>query len=239
MVIPVEYPFNLKWKHARLYMGTEQRRMVQLASGKEQKTISYARYLMSVKLGRELRPDETVDHIDNNKLNDDINNLQILTWKENIDKYQATLPHNIHGTSSMYHKGCRCDACVKYKKDYVAKYNAEHPEKRKEYLEHRKENAIEKICEHCGKTFYIDICHKEVRFCSRSCATKHRNIDGPNRVDNRAVEAFGKPVIDLDTNEVFRCATDYARYHGLDASAVAKVCRGERKNVKGHRVTYL
>ena len=46
-------------------------------------TVSYARYLMSVKLGRFLSKDEEVDHIDNNKTNDVIDNLQILSSKEN------------------------------------------------------------------------------------------------------------------------------------------------------------
>ena len=38
---------------------------------------------MSVKEHRILKSNEHVDHIDNNKLNDDISNLQILTLKEN------------------------------------------------------------------------------------------------------------------------------------------------------------
>lgn len=52
-------------------------------SGLKRKTISYARYLMSVNEKRILNKDEHVDHIDNIKINDDINNLQILTLKEN------------------------------------------------------------------------------------------------------------------------------------------------------------
>lgn len=51
-------------------------------------TVSYARYLMSVKLGY-LVPDHLqVDHIDNNKENDDINNLQLLTPEQNKLKEQ-------------------------------------------------------------------------------------------------------------------------------------------------------
>lgn len=49
-------------------------------------TISYARYLMTMHLGRLLTDDEQVDHIDDNKLNDDFSNLQILTRKENAAK---------------------------------------------------------------------------------------------------------------------------------------------------------
>lgn len=108
MVIPVEFPFNQRWKKAYLIMGSEHRQMVCLFnSPTDRTTIAYARYLMSVKLGRILNDDETVDHIDNNKLNDDINNLQILSREDNIAKYHSTQPHDIHGTSSMYHKVCR------------------------------------------------------------------------------------------------------------------------------------
>lgn len=55
-------------------------------SKNRRKTISYARYLMSVKEQRILNRDEQVDHIDNNKQNDRIENLQILTVKENNQK---------------------------------------------------------------------------------------------------------------------------------------------------------
>lgn len=50
------------------------------------KTTTYARYLIEHALGRELLPSETVDHIDNNKLNDNINNLQLLSRADNIIK---------------------------------------------------------------------------------------------------------------------------------------------------------
>lgn len=49
----------------------------------KRKTISLARYKMSVFLGRKLLPTEHVDHIDGNKTNDKLNNLQILTQKQN------------------------------------------------------------------------------------------------------------------------------------------------------------
>lgn len=46
---------------------------------------------MCVKLGRMLRSNEHVDHIDNDKTNDSIDNLQILSRKENLRKYADTL----------------------------------------------------------------------------------------------------------------------------------------------------
>jgi hypothetical protein len=49
---------------------------------------SLSRVLMEDKLNRVLEPDEEVDHEDNDKTNDDINNLQILTSEENKLKHE-------------------------------------------------------------------------------------------------------------------------------------------------------
>lgn len=80
----------------RLYGPTlhkeEGRRYVFLVDpqSKARTTLSYARYLLSVHLGRTLGANEHVDHIDNNPLNDVIHNLQILTPEENLKKQAAT-----------------------------------------------------------------------------------------------------------------------------------------------------
>lgn len=49
-------------------------------------TKSYPRYLMEKHIGRELLESETIDHIDDDFTNDDIDNLQILTLVENVKK---------------------------------------------------------------------------------------------------------------------------------------------------------
>lgn len=56
------------------------------ASGLKPTTMAYARYLMSVHLGRRLRSDEQVDHIDGDKTNDVIENLQVLSSEQNLRK---------------------------------------------------------------------------------------------------------------------------------------------------------
>lgn len=61
----------------------------------DRKTILYSKFLMSVHLGRILSENEETDHIDGNKQNDSISNLQILTRKENIDKHSKTLHRTI------------------------------------------------------------------------------------------------------------------------------------------------
>ena len=47
----------------------------------------YARYLLAVKLGRRLVDDETVDHLDGNKVNDYPDNLDIASLAENYRRY--------------------------------------------------------------------------------------------------------------------------------------------------------
>ena len=60
-------------------------------SGKRQ-TQSYPRFLMEVHLKRKLLLTEHIDHKDDNYTNNNINNLQILTQKQNNIK-ERTRPH--------------------------------------------------------------------------------------------------------------------------------------------------
>lgn len=88
--VVAEYPYNDYYLYVT-YHKKEGRRyavLVPIDKSKNIKrtTISYARYLMSVKEKRFLNKDEDVDHIDEDKTNDDINNLQILPKKDNIIK---------------------------------------------------------------------------------------------------------------------------------------------------------
>ena len=53
-------------------------------------SISYAKYLLEIKIGRLLEPHETADHIDEDKTNDDPANLQILSLVENVRKHAAS-----------------------------------------------------------------------------------------------------------------------------------------------------
>lgn len=80
------YPFNEKWLCGYIVTNPERRRNVCLVGGAPRTTISYARYLMSVKLGRFLKDDEHVDHIDHDKTNDTLRNLQLINRAENIGK---------------------------------------------------------------------------------------------------------------------------------------------------------
>jgi hypothetical protein len=66
--------------------GMQRRVVILIYDNGVRETKSYARYLMEQHLGRKLEDWEEVDHIDDDKLNDDISNFQILTKVENIRK---------------------------------------------------------------------------------------------------------------------------------------------------------
>ena len=87
MQITLKPPYSKKWKKGYLVTNDKKRQFVILYnSATDRKTISYPRYLMAVKLGRELKPGEHVDHKDNDVTNNKLSNLQIMTQTENNQK---------------------------------------------------------------------------------------------------------------------------------------------------------
>ena len=50
----------------------------------------YSRYLLEVSLGRRLIEDETVDHINGNRLDDSVANLRVLLRKDNVKRYRES-----------------------------------------------------------------------------------------------------------------------------------------------------
>lgn len=87
MLIELEAPFKERWNKGYLQLHPNGRRYVCLYNNqKDRSIISYARYLMSVSLGRFLKAEEHVDHKDDDYSNDSIDNLQILTQAENNAK---------------------------------------------------------------------------------------------------------------------------------------------------------
>lgn len=87
MKIKLEYPFTLIYKSWYILTNKEDREIVVLYKNKYiRTTIQYAKYLMSINAWRILWKNEQVDHIDWNKKNNSINNLQILSEKEHIKK---------------------------------------------------------------------------------------------------------------------------------------------------------
>lgn len=83
----LEYPYNQDWKNSYIVTNGENRKNVILYnSHTDRSTTSYARYLYAINIGRYLLSTEHVDHIDDDKTNDVISNLQLLTLKQNSKK---------------------------------------------------------------------------------------------------------------------------------------------------------
>lgn len=79
--------YGEEWNAYGPYISNQDgRARIVLYDGKKRKTRQYAKILIEIKLGRLLNDTETVDHIDEDKTNDDVDNLQILTKEENSFK---------------------------------------------------------------------------------------------------------------------------------------------------------
>lgn len=104
---------------------TENRRIAVLYTPEHRTTMSWARYLMCKKENRFLTSEEEVDHINDDKLDDRIENLQILPSKENKKKTPRPITAK-HGTLSML-RHCKpaCSDCRAFKKQYNNEYYAE------------------------------------------------------------------------------------------------------------------
>ena len=71
------------------------------------KYVAEHRHLMEVKLGRKLDKKEAVHHIDGNGLNNELDNLEILSWGEHKRK---------HSGSYLYGKNFKCSVCCEEKR---------------------------------------------------------------------------------------------------------------------------
>ena len=98
--VSAEFPYDAYWLYI-VYHSGENRRMANLILQSDitkRKTISYARYLMSIHLKRFLTAEEEVDHIDNDKMHDHIANLQILSKEQNREKAMKLLKESLPPT---------------------------------------------------------------------------------------------------------------------------------------------
>lgn len=87
MKINLEYPYNEIWDKGYIVTNPENRKTLILYNSKnDRSSTQYARYLLAVKLGRFLKEDETVDHLDGDKTNNSIDNLQVLSLADNNRK---------------------------------------------------------------------------------------------------------------------------------------------------------
>lgn len=108
MKIELEEPYKSVYKAGYLSIGSDGRKRVQFTDekGTTVSSTSYARYLMSVKLGYFVPDGFEVDHRDNDFTNDDVANLQLLTNEANRLKQQL---HYVENIQNCY--GFECADC--------------------------------------------------------------------------------------------------------------------------------
>lgn len=83
-----ENPYQDYYVYGPTYNSSIDRYMIFLVKKdrSSRTSMTYARYLMSIHLGRVLGPEEQIDHINNDHKDDRIENLQILSISENNKK---------------------------------------------------------------------------------------------------------------------------------------------------------
>jgi hypothetical protein len=96
MLIELEEPFKSLWVKGYLNTDSDNRRRIVFYNNPNDRSgMTYARYLMCVKLGYILPTELEVDHKDNDKTNDDVSNLQVLTKLENVLKQQQLITDSL------------------------------------------------------------------------------------------------------------------------------------------------
>ena len=90
--------------------GGDGRMRLHLLGGTGNRSMSYARYLFSVVTGQEPTEGYDVDHVDGNRCNDAVGNLQAITRHENIVKYAGSEPRSLARRTLLK---LECPACHK------------------------------------------------------------------------------------------------------------------------------
>jgi hypothetical protein len=89
----------------KIYTGKDKRTRVTCKDNEGNlHVISYPRLIMEQHLGRKLKPNEDVHHIDGDVTNNDISNLQVLDHVEH---------EKLHNPAKYYDKEVICDVCGK------------------------------------------------------------------------------------------------------------------------------
>jgi len=175
------------------------RKSIQVFWDKETRTrMSLARFKMQQSLKRKLLKSEQVDHVNEDKTNDDISNLQILSPKKNVEKNHL---HRGNLTGDNKYGDFMCALCQKGIRRLIrrtkgqenvfctdtcaAKFNNK---KRFEHLE----KIVKLICSCCDKEFEKDAVQyrtlinqgQKLFFCTRKCADDSLDLTWTDRSRN-------------------------------------------------------
>lgn len=102
MPIDAPFPFDgYRMYGPRIHQGRRIVHLVRIGNSNDRTTLAYAKYLMSIHLKRWLDSHEQVDHINYDKLDDRIENFQILT----------SGPHSTKHSRGSKQKEWICEFC--------------------------------------------------------------------------------------------------------------------------------
>lgn len=104
------YPYE-KYHSAGPFKNKEDRLCLNILRNKKHKQILYARYLLEISLKRKLKDGYGVDHIDGDKTNDIIDNLQELSSKGN--RIKGTSKKILHNIKNKRRLVLWCSVCGK------------------------------------------------------------------------------------------------------------------------------
>ena len=116
-----------------------------------------------------------IHHIDKNKDNNSIENLQMLTAKEHRELHKEKTEEEKQRYRDNLNLKARPKAIEWHKSEKGSEWHKEHYEKTKDKL-HKK---TLKKCENCGKEFE-NIAHS--KFCCAACKAKYRRDSGKDKI---------------------------------------------------------
>jgi len=103
MPIDAPYPFDgYRMYGPRIHQGRRIVYLVRKGDSSDRTTLAYAKYLMSIHLGRWLDSYEHVDHVNDNSLDDRLENYQVLTYGPHSTK---------HSKGGLKRKRYECEYC--------------------------------------------------------------------------------------------------------------------------------
>lgn len=184
MKIEVSDYYREKYKQAYLLTNNEPRRVVCLVEHNGNKTsMSYAKYLFTSYYKCDIPEGYDIDHINNDKLDDRIENFQILSKKDNILK-SHTIKEFVIRECPICHKNFIYEKCNL----------STHPNPccsrrcggKQSHLT-AKENGIIKpkkihYCKQCGNP--IENYHTGKLFCSEKCRNEHKGYPSYQEIIN-------------------------------------------------------
>lgn len=184
--LKIEGPYSDLFLYGFLTLHkSSNRRIVRLYNPitKKNLLIQYSKYIYTVYYNKFIPDGVEVDHIDNDFTNDDINNLQLLTRKENYEKYRK---HYTEYIQKNYYIELICNNCKKQfskqkkrveKENFANQYCCKQCE-----TEYRNKDKIELNCATCKRLFLINRqthIHNKSRnqqnfWCSDNCRLKFK-----------------------------------------------------------------